>query len=253
MAQVGSVPEGLGQGIWERNVGPFIDSIVDFSTAAHSLASSAGWWFDDSAYSMPNLRSLFGVICGLVLALVLTWAGPYPIGGDPDLMYKPIKSELARSLAVGQLPFWSTHFGIGVPLVAESHVAAFYPPNWLLYRIFDVHSAYPLAMWLHWFALGVTTYAYARTLGIGQPGSMLAAVSFSLCGFQAVHIVHEPFYYLMPYMPLCLLLAHRYMTSGKFVWLAGLRWPGALSSLSGTFRSRCGQRVWSSCPAFGWC
>ena len=53
----------------------------------------------------------------------------------------------------------------------------------------------------------------------------LAAVSFYLCGFQAVHIVHEPFYYLMPYMPLCLLLAHRYMTSGKFIWiprLAGL-------------------------------
>ncbi len=173
-------------------------------------------------HSMRNLRPVIAVICGVVLALFLSWAGPYPIGGDPDLMYKPIKSELARSLATGSLPFWSHHFGIGVPLVAESHVAAFYPPNWLLYRIFDVHSAYPMAMWLHWFALAATTYAYARTLGITQSGSALAAVSFCLCGFQAVHIVHEPFYYLMPYMPLCLLLAHRYMTSGKFIWIPGL-------------------------------
>ncbi len=173
-------------------------------------------------YSIPHLRSLVLVICGVVLALILSWAGPYPIGGDPDLMYKPIKSELARSLAAGRLPFWSHHFGIGVPLVAESHVAAFYPPNWLLYRIFDVNSAYPMAMWLHWFALAVSTYAYARTLGITQSGSTLAAVSFCLCGFQAVHIVHEPFYYLMPYMPLCLLLAHHYMTSGKFIWIPGL-------------------------------
>jgi hypothetical protein len=168
------------------------------------------------------LRSVLAVICGVGLALALSWAGPSPIGGDPELMYKPIKFELARSLAVGRLPFWSNRFGIGVPLVAESHVAAFYPPNWLLYRIFDVHTAYRMGMWLHWFALAATTFAYARTLGISQPGSVLAAVSFTLCGFQAAHIVHEPFYYLMPYMPLCLLLAHRYMTSGNLLWISGL-------------------------------
>jgi hypothetical protein len=167
-------------------------------------------------------------------------------------MYKPIKFELARSLAVGGLPFWSNHFGIGVPIVAESHVAAFYPPNWLLYRVFDVHTAYRVAMWLHWFALAATTFAYARTLGISQPGSVLAAVSFTLCGFQAAHIVHEPFYHLMPYMPLCLLLAHRYMMNGNLLWISGLAlawgtqltlghfqiqmWTAGLVVLSGAWR-----------------
>ena len=47
-------------------------------------------------------------------------------------------------------------------------------------------------------------------------------MSFTLCGFQAVHAAHEPFYHLMPYLPLCLLLADRYVTTGRLGWLAGL-------------------------------
>ena len=47
-------------------------------------------------------------------------------------------------------------------------------------------------------------------------------MSFTLCGFQAVHVIHEPLNHLMPYLPLCLLLAHRFMTSGNFLWISGL-------------------------------
>ena len=92
-------------------------------------------------------------------------AGIEPVGGDPDLMYRPIKQELARRLRAGTLPYWSDHFGLGVPLVAESHVAAFYPPNWLLYRALDVPTAYRLSLWLHFVALAAATYAYARVPG----------------------------------------------------------------------------------------
>ena len=70
----------------------------------------------------------------------------------------------------GRLPFWSDRFGLGVPLVAESHVAAFYPPNWVFYRILDVATAYRLTMWLHMLGLASATFAYARGLGIGRDG-----------------------------------------------------------------------------------
>ena len=124
----------------------------------------------------------------------------------------------------GRLPFWSDRFGLGVPLVAESHVAAFYPPNWVFYRFLDVATAYRLTMWLHMLGLVVATFAYARALGIGREGAALAAMVFALCGFQAVHAVHEPFYHLMLYLPLCLLLADRYAID-RPAGLAG--WPGA--------------------------
>jgi hypothetical protein len=165
------------------------------------------------------LLAAVGVV-GAVMGPVL--AGFAPLGGDPELMYQPIKAELSRALTAGRLPFWSDRFGLGVPLVAESHVAAFYPLNWLFYGVWRVETAYRLALWLHAVALAAATYAYARVLGIGQAGAAMAAVGFALCGFQAVHAVHEPFYHLMPYLPLCLLLADRYAATGRPAWLAGL-------------------------------
>ena len=130
-----------------------------------------------------------------------------------------------------------------MPLVAESHVAAFYPPNWVLYRALDVAIAYRLSLWLHFIALAAATYAYARDLELPPSGSASAAIGFSLCGFQAVHSVHEPFYSLMPYVPLCLLLGDRFMTTGKPSGSLCWPWPGAFNSHSATFRSRCGPRL----------
>src|SRR4051812_33132403 len=126
---------------------------------------------------------------GAVLGGLLV--GYETVGGDPDRMYRPLKAELARALAEGRLPFWSGAFGLGVPLVAESHVAAFYPPNLVAYALLDVPTAYRLLMWLHGAALAALTYAYGRSLGLTPWGSALAAVSFALCGFQAVHATHE--------------------------------------------------------------
>ncbi len=167
----------------------------------------------------PWMLSAVGVVA-VVMAPVLV--GFAPLSGDPEQMYQPIKAELSRALAEGRLPFWSHRFGLGVPLVAESHVAAFYPLNWLIYRLWDVGTAYRLSLWLHSVAIAAATFAYARNLRIGPAGSSMAAVGFALCGFQAVHAVHEPFYHLMPYLPLCLLLADRYAATGRPAWLAGL-------------------------------
>ena len=159
-------------------------------------------------------------VVGLVLGPLLF--GVEPIGDDPDLLYRPIKSELSRALQNGEMPFWSDKFGLGVPLIAESHVAAYYPPNLLFYRYLDPSTAYRLLIWLHYIATALTTFAYARTLGIGRSGAMLASLAFTLCGFQAIHACHEPFYTLMPFLPLCLLMSERYLASGRLAWLAGL-------------------------------
>src|SRR5437588_10065580 len=107
-------------------------------------------------------------LVGAILAGLL--GGIEPIGGDPDQMYRPIKTELARALRQGRLPFWSDRLGLGVPLVAESHAAAFYPPNLVLYRLLDVPVAYRWSMWLHYLALSAAMYGYARVLGIGGWG-----------------------------------------------------------------------------------
>ena len=88
-------------------------------------------WRRTVAREAPLFLAL--VVVGGILGGLLV--GYEPVGGDPDRLYRPLKSELARALHEGRLPFWSDRFGLGVPLVAESHVAAFYPPNLVLYSL----------------------------------------------------------------------------------------------------------------------
>ena len=136
-----------------------------------------------------------------MVAAILTGpllAGLMPFGDDPELMYQPIKSELSRRLPRAGLPFWSDRFGLGVPLVAESHVAAFYPPNWLIYRFCDVATATGCRCGCTCSRSLAATFAYARSLGSAAPAAAISTVSFRSCGFQAAHVIHEPFYHVMP-------------------------------------------------------
>ena len=187
---------------------------------------------------------------GVVLSPLL--AGYEPVGGDPDRIFRPIKAELARALHEGRLPLWSDRFGIGVPLLAESHAAVLYPPNHVLYRAFDVSTAYRLSMWLHYVACAGFTAAYARRLGIKPGGAALSGVAFALCGFQAIHSSHEWAYHTAAYLPLLLIFADRYAEKGRLADLGGLAiawgaqwtlghfqvqtWSGGLALASGAWR-----------------
>jgi hypothetical protein len=226
---------------------------------------------DDKRTDLPErsdrLTRLVGHHAPVLLAVVLVGGvlggllvGYEPVGGDPDRLYRPLKSELARALGEGRLPFWSSKFGLGVPLIAESHVAAFYPPNLVLYRVFNVSTAYRLSMWLHYVALVATTYFYGRCLKFSAWGSALAGVAFALCGFQTIHSSHEPFYCVMPYLPLALASAERYLNNGRIIGLAGLAvclgvqwtlghfqiqmWTGGLVIVAALWRAGFNRALW---------
>ena len=170
------------------------------------------------------------------------------------------------------MPLWSDRFGLGIPLLAESHVAAFYPPNWLIYSIAGISTAYRMAMWLHYLLLAAATYAYARFLRISPHGAAIAALAFTFCGFQAIHSTHEPFYHALPYLTLAVLVAEWYLCTGRLLgiillavtWGAQLTlghfqlqmWTAALVLLLGTWRAaRDGlprRRVLGLILALGW-
>ena len=187
--------------------------------------------------------------------------GYEPVGGDPDRIFRPIKAELAEALREWRLPFWSERLGLGVPLVAESHVGAFYPPNWPLYRFLSVSAAYRLSMWLHCFAIAAATFAYSRQIGNTPWGSALAALAFPFCGFLTIHSSHEWAYQNLAYLPICLLASDRYAQSGKLGWLAGLAllwgiqitlghfqvqmWTGGLALGLGIWRVAADRQPWS--------
>ncbi|HEV3122750.1 MAG TPA: hypothetical protein VGY53_12640, partial [Isosphaeraceae bacterium] len=214
---------------------------------------------------MGSIRNRISIPCiAAILAVGVTLggllAGYEPVAGDADRMYRPIKSELSRALHSGTLPFWSDKFGLGVPLVAESHAAAFYPLNALLYGLLSVNAAYRLAMWLHYVAVAIGFYAYAKTLKINRWGSALGALAFALSGFQNSHAGHEPFYHALPYLLLALVLVERYVASGRLFWLGLLvlswgiqltlghfqipMWTGGLVLFVGLWRVVADRRPW---------
>jgi hypothetical protein len=168
--------------------------------------------------------SIVALAAPLTVAFLLAGllVGYAPVGLDPDGMYRPIKTELARAMRGGRLPFWSDRLGLGCPLVAESHVAAFYPPNLLYGSRLDVLTVHRLLMWAHYVALAATMYLLGRELGLSPWAAALASLSFTLCGFMASSAAHEPIYTAIPYLPLVIYAACRYAASGQLAWQAGL-------------------------------
>jgi hypothetical protein len=173
-------------------------------------------------------------VAGLLLAPLLF--GYRPVGGDPDRLFRPIKEELARALRDGRPPFWSDRLGLGFPLMAESHAAALYPPNWLLYRHLDVDTAYAWAMWAHQVALAAAVALYARRLGIGSAGASLASLGVAFCGFLSIHSSHEWAYHGLFYAVLALLAADGVATTGRLAWAAGLGLASGMGWLVGHFQ-----------------
>ena len=94
-------------------------------------------------------------------------AGPGPARGPAALLERPLRPGRA---AGGREPR-----------------RGLLPAQLVLYRLLDVAAAYRLSMWLHYPALAADDLPYARRSGLTPWGGALAAVAFTLCGFQAVH------------------------------------------------------------------
>ena len=155
---------------------------------------------------------------GIVLGGLLF--GYEPSGGDPERLYRPLKSELRAAWPRASCRSGATVSGWVFHSSPRAMSPPFTRPICSCIACSPPATAYRLSMWLHYVALVASTYAYARCLKISHWGSALAGVAFSLCGFQAIHSSHEPFYCVMPYLPAALALAETYLASGRAFWLA---------------------------------
>lgn len=106
------------------------------------------------------------------------WTGGGLIGGDIYTYFLPQKTFFAEQLHAGEFPLWNNRVGHGYPLVGESQTAAFYPPNLILYGLFDVNTAYNLSFVLHYIAAFLFAVCYARRLDLSPIAAMLAAIIY---------------------------------------------------------------------------
>ncbi|RMG38309.1 MAG: hypothetical protein D6725_07430 [Planctomycetota bacterium] len=177
------------------------------------------------------------LVGGLVATVVFwpaMWFGGGLIGGDIYTYYLPQKAYLAAALRRGALPLWNNLTGYGYPLIAESQTAALYPPNWLLYGLLDVNTAYNVSQLLHYVAAFAGTFLLARVHGCGRLGGVLAALVF-VYGWFPPRICLEWAIVTGAYLPWQLLLLERFLRSGYWRWAIGLSVAFGLQLLAGHF------------------
>ncbi len=108
--------------------------------------------------------------------------------GDTFTYFYPYWHVRNAALLSGDPPLWSPDLFMGVPLLANSQLGTFYPPNWIVAPLSPPDSI-RVSILLHvaWAALG--TYLLAkRTLGVGRLAALTAAVIFAFGGHVGAHV-----------------------------------------------------------------
>jgi hypothetical protein len=134
---------------------------------------------------VPRVNSARHLLTAAVLGTLLTflfwsplWQGGGFIGGDTYTYFLPQKAFFADRLRAGEFPLWNSLVGHGYPLVGESQTAPLYPLNPLIYRWFDLNTAYVASHLLHYLLAFVTTWLLAQRLGLSLSGAALAATVY---------------------------------------------------------------------------
>ena len=145
-----------------------------------------------------------------------------PILSDQVLLYFPWKVFTLRSLAEGQLPLWNPYIDSGLPFVGNAQSAVFSPFSLAGY-LFPIYSSYVIASILRLFVAGIFTFLFAREIGLGRPGALLAMVTFTFSGPMVVWLGY-PLSLVIVWLPVMLLTIERALTrkSGLYVIASGL-------------------------------
>lgn len=143
------------------------------------------------------------------------------VGGDTYPYFFPQKQVLAESFARGEIPLWHDRTALGYPMHAESQAGVFYPSNQILYRLFDVNTAYSLSTLLHYVAAYVFAWRFCRSQWLSPQSAMLAAMVF-VYGWFPMRISLEWSIIGGVWLPLSLWMTERFLQQPnmqRWTWL----------------------------------
>ena len=78
----------------------------------------------------------------------------------------PIRPEVTRDLAQSKLPLWTPLLQAGLPLFAEGHTAALYPPNLVIHSLLSPAIAISYIVLFNMCWLGLGMYFFSRAFGL---------------------------------------------------------------------------------------
>jgi hypothetical protein len=138
-----------------------------------------------------------------------------------DLVYQEFPHRIfARDCLLHfSFPHWNPYTFGGMPFFAATHTGILYPTNLLLSFLPLGRGAFwyalELSIVLHIFIAGITMFMFCRYRSLSRLSSLFASVSYMLCGFFVVHIIHSLMLYILAWLPLIMLFMHRGVQKDK--------------------------------------
>jgi hypothetical protein len=145
--------------------------------------------------------------------------------GDTLAYFYPYWHIRDHFLSIGQLPLWSNDLFMGVPLLANSQLGTFYPPNWLTIP-FDTPTAIKISILGHitLAALGGAFLA-RRALSVSWGGAFISGAVFAFSGYLGAHVEQINQLQGLAWMPILFLTLDLALKSPKrYVPLMGVVW-----------------------------
>ncbi len=164
----------------------------------------------------PRWPSVAIILLALVFFHRPVFSGMIMARGDVFAYFTPYWHVRNTALMTGQIPLWTPDIFMGAPLLANSQIGIFYPPNWLV-APFSVPDAMLVSLVAHvmWGMLGAYWLA-RRSLRLDAFPALVAAAVFGLGGCLGAQAEHINQLQALAWMP----------------WLFGLLWE-TLSLFSG--------------------
>ena len=127
-------------------------------------------------------------------------------GVDVFTYFYPYRDYAAASVRQAHLPLWNPYLFLGVPFLANSQAAVFYPLHWPLAWL-PVPKQIAFSIALHVFLGGIFAYLYARrSLRVSRFSAFLGAMVFAFGGFVGAQVEHVNQLTVTIWLPLLLLL-----------------------------------------------
>jgi hypothetical protein len=130
---------------------------------------------------------------------------------DQVLQVFPWRAFTERALREGYLPLWNPYSSGGMPFVGNAQSAVFGPFNLIGY-LFPLESSYLFTAILRLMVAGLFTFLFAREIGMGKPGALLAMIAFTYSGPLIVWLGHPPTHVII-WLPAMLWATDRALTT----------------------------------------
>jgi O-antigen/teichoic acid export membrane protein len=118
------------------------------------------------------------------------------------------KRLLLQALHNRELPLWDPYIFAGHPFLANGQHSGLYPLS-IVFYLLPLWRAYGVFTWLQLGLAGVWMYLFARTLGAGRLGSLIAGITYQFSGFMVVSVVHPMIVAGASWLPFILAMVER--------------------------------------------